>query len=73
MVAPTGIFFYCLLIYYKLWSKDPRIKVGAGGDTFWRSEGKDGEEIWFYPTAAAPTQTGGRYALLVTPALKRRI
>lgn len=34
IAAPTGIFFYCLLIYYKLQSKDLRIKVGVGGDIF---------------------------------------
>lgn len=34
IAAPTGIFFYRLLIYRKLQSKDLRIKVGAGGDIF---------------------------------------
>lgn len=34
ITAPTGIFFYCLLIYYRLQSKDPGIKAGVGGDIF---------------------------------------
>lgn len=72
IAAPTGIFFYCLLFYYKLQSKDPRIKVGAGGDILWRSECEDGVEIWVYPADAALAQMGGLRALFVTPVLRRR-